>query len=89
MENNNSFEVVREIVEEPVKNIMELYVQYIREGVMTKDNAKKGIEEYGFLTSSFENMLSKEGAEPIREYRKKVINWAKSVIDDLEIGGEE
>lgn len=87
MENNNSFEIVRDVVETPIKNIMELYVQYVQDGVMSKENAKNGIEEYGFLTSPFENMLSKEGAEPIREYRKNVIKWAKSVIDDLEVEG--
>lgn len=88
MENNNSFEIIREFVETPITNIMKLYVQYVQDGVMSKENAKNGIEVYGTLTSPFEQSMPKEYIATIGEYRKNVIRWAKSVIDDLKIEGE-
>lgn len=88
MENNNSFEIVREFIENPIKDIMELYIQYVREGAISKEKAKNGIEVYGFLSCMFEHGMPKEASELFGGYRRKVVDWAKSVIDDLEIGEE-
>lgn len=84
MENNNSFEIIRQFVETPITDAMKLYVQYVREGLISKDNAKNGIETYGSFTCIFEKSMPEEYTKTIGEYRKNVLNWAKSVIDDLE-----
>lgn len=88
MNNENSLITLRELVEVPIVNILKLYIQYIEEGLISKNNAKCGIEEYGFVTCVFEVNLPQETSHLIDEYRRRIVDWAKSVIDDLLVKGE-
>lgn len=75
---------LRDFVEEPIVNAMQIYVDYVKDGSMSKENAKLLIEEYGalicFLDTSIEDPQSRE---MIAAYRRNMIDLAKNTIDAI------
>lgn len=81
----NNITFLADLIENPIKSALQLYVEYLKDGIISKEKAKEGIEIYGAISCLCDGKLDKEGAEFIGTYRRKVVDWAKSVIDALEI----
>lgn len=83
----DSMSQLRDWVEKPIINAMQLYAGYVKEGSISKERAKSLIEEYGalicFLDPSIEDQKAKK---MITTYRRDLINLAKNTIESI---GEE
>lgn len=88
MNEGNNITFLIDLIENPIKSALQLYVGYLKDGIISKEKAKEGIETYGAILSFTNGKLDKDGAEFIGTYRRKVVDWAKSVIDALEIKKE-
>lgn len=82
-QNNNS--ILIDMIENPIKSVLQIYVGYLKEGIISKEKAKDGIEIYGAISCLFDKKMDKESAEFIGSYRRKTVDWAKSVIVSLDI----
>lgn len=82
-QNNNS--ILIDMIENPIKSALQIYVGYLKEGIISKEKAKDGLEIYGAISCLFDKKLDKESAEFIGSYRRKIVDWAKNVIDSLDI----
>lgn len=89
MKKGNDITFLMDLIENPIKNVLQLYVGYLEDGIISKEKAKEGIEFYGTISCLFDGKLDKQGAEFIGTYRRKTVDWAKSVIDALEIKNGE
>jgi hypothetical protein len=85
MNEGNNIAFLMDLIENPIKSVLQLYVGYLKEEIISKEKAKNGIEIYGSISCLLDGKLGKNGAEFIGTYRRKVVDWAKSVIDALEI----
>jgi hypothetical protein len=87
----NNITFLTDLIENPIKSVLQLYIEYLKDGIISKEKAKEGIEIYGAISCLGEVKLDKDCAEFIGTYRRKVVDWAKSVIDALEIkkGGKK
>jgi len=82
---NNITAFLVDLIENPIKSALQIYVEYLKDGIISKEKAKEGIEIYGAVSCLFDGKLDKKGEEFIGTYRRKVVDWAKSVIEALEI----
>lgn len=75
---------LRDWVEKPIINAMQLYAGYVEEGSISKERAKRLLEEYGalicFLDTSIEDQKAKK---MITIYRRDLINLAKNTIEAI------
>lgn len=78
---------LRDWVEKPIINAMQLYAEFVKEGSISKERAKMLLEEYEalicFLDTSIEDQKAKK---MITTYRRDLINLAKNTIEAI---GEE
>ena len=85
MNEENTITFLVDLIENPIKSALQIYVEYLKDGIISKEKAKEGIEIYSAVSCLYDGMLDKKAAEIIGTYRRKVVDWAKSVIDALEI----
>ena len=75
---------LRDWVEIPIINVMQLYTEYVKEGSISQERAKWLIEEYGALICFLDNsIIDQKVKKMITTYRRDLINLAKNTIDAI------